>query len=129
MVCLLERKCLGPSSCNDVWLWMSHHANKNELWNMYCKRVFTMNKNDVFLDKVPMRNTSNCLYVCRTLDYVAKHRTGFSPPSLDEPPSWHSITSRHGLCLCPTAALLLGSVQFRRSGSTGRLTVWFGSCV
>lgn len=43
----------------------------NERTVKHCKRVFTMNKNDVFLDKVQMRNTSNCLYVCRTLDYVA----------------------------------------------------------
>lgn len=92
----------------------------------YCKRVFTMNKNDVFLDKVQMRNTSNCLYVCRTLDYVAKHRTGFSPPTLDEPPSWHShyITPRAlPLPYCRLASGLSSVPSFRFYSSSDSL-VW-----
>lgn len=85
-----------------------------------------MNKNDVFLDKVPMRNTSNCLYVCRTLDYVAKHRTGFSPPTLDEPPSWHShyITPRAlPLPYCRLASGLSSVSSFRFYSSSDSL-VW-----
>lgn len=31
--CILEQKCLWPTSCNDVRLWPSHHANTNKLWN------------------------------------------------------------------------------------------------
>lgn len=103
---------------------MNYYANTNELWNTV--NVFPMNKNDVFLDKAPMRNTSNCLYVYRTLDYVAKHRTGFSPPTLDEPPSWHShyITARASpLPYCRLASGLSSVPSFRFCSSSDSL-VW-----
>lgn len=120
--CLLEQQCLSFMACYLQW-----RTTMNELWNtVNCKRVFTMNKNDVFLDKVQMRNTSNCLYVCRTLDYVAKHRTGFSPPTLDEPPSWHShyITPRAlPLPYCRLASGLSSVPSFRFYSSSDSL-VW-----